>query len=521
MTFHGNPETTPGARRRAYVPSSPYHLSNYDDLSPIVSYYENKFKIKIYIAGDIETDSPVYHSHVKAIHDLSQIFTNLAGMYMYRWNVWHLNLIVKDEIRPQLKAAGYLNEKGKLRKIEPGEIEEFDRQLISILRAIGKYEKAKTFLKRVNAAAVDEAAKMSTRFRFRKFDYVPEIKHIQAQLKDEEIVGYVMPNDGYVPLLQPIPDRTHLSMVIISKDKVIKPINFTVESTYELSEEDFPGIYTTTLDLSDLSPLDKSACQFLKHDRNPHGWIIPQLGNEECGTLGMLYLKELLKDNARQLKQFTLAFSCYMANPADESKPYKTNYFIPSPQVLRYSQSNLYNLVIYNLLMCDDDQATFIYERKTMKLMSLRKMLQDSILIAQKISDTIIVSQNQKILDELPAFRKNWLEEYQLSMQKRDSMNVLKGRNKYLEYKSRRLEKIKFRVEEEVESEPSPRDTTSIVFAALSGDKQVGEYVLEAQDSPQLEEVKLDVSVDETAKNVVEKQVDEQVAPPSQQSSGF
>lgn len=112
----------------------PYHLSNENDLNPIVSYYQKKCNIKIYIAGDAKTNSPHYQAAVKSRHDLSQIFTNLVDLYLYRWNKPQLNIMFKDEMEYKLKEAGYINENGWLRKIGSDEIEAFGSKLISILQ---------------------------------------------------------------------------------------------------------------------------------------------------------------------------------------------------------------------------------------------------------------------------------------------------------------------------------------------------------------------------------------------------
>ena len=325
----------------------------------------------------------------------------------------------------------------------------------------------------MNEAAKREAAKNASRFALYKPSYVSEIKYIQAQLKDGEWVGYIMLNDAYN---YPLCDRTHLDIVVIAKDKIIKPLSWIVEEVYELSEKDLPAMYKMVLNLNSFSPLDKASCKFLRTVKNPRGFILPQLGNIVCGTLIILYLKELLKENARQLEKFTLIFSYYAYknedeyfseyNPDEENLLHKKiNLFFPPPCVLRYSESSLYNAVITNMLMSDEDQGIVQHNGKTLKFMSLKKILLDSIQIAENNNDMTTVNENQKILNNLPEFRKKWFCEYQLAKEKRDTMSSQKGsKNLYLEYKSRRFEQIKFKptveLTEESEKFEEPEEST-------------------------------------------------------------
>lgn len=61
----------------------------------------------------------------------------------------------------------------------------------------------------------------------------------------------------------------------------------------------------------------------------------PQGGSKECAALGLVYLKEYLKDDAFQLRNRTL-----LIDTTYDGKTIK--FHLPSPQVLEYSQSSTY-----------------------------------------------------------------------------------------------------------------------------------------------------------------------------------
>jgi len=473
MSLRNQPEKAQlSARKTAYLTARthPSYQLRSSDLDRVAAYSESKFNNTIYIAGDAKSNSSVYKELLEITSDQAKQFTSLANLCISRWNKPHLTLNFKEQVQKQLKEAGYLEKDDTLRNIKQDEIEEFDKKLASILQQKNKYIAALQFLKDVNKAAEEEKKKLSERFKLHKYSYTREIKDIQSRLKEDEIVGYMMPNEaGHPP-----PVRSHIEVVIISKDKIIKPVNWITEPWYMMTQKDLPEMHTVVLDLSDLSPLDKTSCEFLRKEKNPTGAIVPQLGSDECGALCFAYLNDLLKDNAYQLKHYTLAFTYYTPNPQDENKPNKVNFFFPSPQVLRYSQSTLYNLAFFKMLESNEDWVEATHNKQTVRTKSLRKVLFDSMQLAQKNNDPITMQQNKNILDCLPSFSEKWLAAYQVSSAKRDTMNDKSGKNLYLPYTSTRLE----HVQPKKTTKPSPLSTTAMVLATLPYDKQSGQNTL-------------------------------------------
>jgi len=155
----------------------------------------------------------------------------------------------------------------------------------------------------------------------------------------------------------------------------------------------------------------------------------PQATDQGCGALGLLYLKELLKNNAEQLHEDTLSFPYYLPN--GELK----YYFFPSPQVLRYSQSGLYNEILKAMI---SDQPVLSYKGSIYLITTLREMLERSIIEAQKKSDKTVVQENSNLLDKLTAFQKQWLEKYENMVEKRQQYESTSSprRNTYLAYRS-------------------------------------------------------------------------------------
>lgn len=131
--------------------------------------------------------------------------------------------------------------------------------------------------------------------------------------------------------------------------------------------------------------------------------LIPQADRTSCGTLTMMYAKELLKDDARGLKEFTLSFTYY------NEKGEKEYFFLPSPQVLRYSQISLYNEALQAIVSHENDGQDGLVRKGAKKYMfhTIEKILIQSFKIALEKEDADVLEENQKFGISCPAFRKN------------------------------------------------------------------------------------------------------------------
>lgn len=247
-----------------------------------------------------------------------------------------------------------------------------------------------------------------------------EIAWIQKNLKEDQCVGYVFTNGN-------THREAHFEVIIISKTMIIKPVTWhQVEDDRKLihSKHAVKGIPWAELPLN--SPL------VLKTDLNASKLPGPQADPSGCGTLGFLYLKELLKEDQNQLQAYTLRF------PLEDG----SWLFFPSPHVLRYSQSQQYNDLVATMLLDTEEEQSIQYGKQnpsTLKLSTLKGLLQNSIAAANRRGDKETVKHNTEILKQLPDFRKRWEEAYTGMMKKRQLMSD--KQNQYLAYSTHRYAK--------------------------------------------------------------------------------
>jgi hypothetical protein len=250
-----------------------------------------------------------------------------------------------------------------------------------------------------------------------KTQAIEEMKQIQASLASGETVGYFFTNGHTL-------GEGHFEVFIITHDAIIKPIQWShTDGRKEILPQDLPTMYYTpsTLPVIFLPQSEKT-------------FTLPQSQFLECGTLGILYLKELLKDDAKQLKELTLRFPHF--NVVNGQWEY---FFFPSPQVLRYSQSGFYNQVMCALLSDSDDLAECSIDGKRVKYHSVKRILQHSIEHFKGAPEE--TEQMQRLLDGLPAFRERWLDAFAKANQTREAMTK-DGLNHYLAYRTRNMEAI-------------------------------------------------------------------------------
>lgn len=206
----------------------------------------------------------------------------------------------------------------------------------------------------------------------------------------------------------------HVESLLIDGHDVINIIPFNKSGDNQITEADYPGLYTS--DVQQL--LKKSEVRARRH-------IMPQATEGECASLGLSYLKNYLKDDCKQLDAYTVKLSFH-----DEGSERK--FFLPSPWVLRYSQSSLYAKLIHAVVASDDAYHTIEHQKcdvwgrekyiESYTVLTLKGMLEDKGCTWPKNVS-------------LEKFRASWLSAYESAMTKREQMTAA-GENQYLIYRS-------------------------------------------------------------------------------------
>jgi hypothetical protein len=172
------------------------------------------------------------------------------------------------------------------------------------------------------------------------------------------------------------------------------------------------------------------------HFMTPRKATCPQASGVGCATLGLSYLKEYLKDDAHQLNHFT---SMVVHRPAggDPAVP-PVRFHLPSPQVLRYSQSAFYAKLMAAMVSGRDAHAEVVHQGSSFKVLTLRGILRAGGEVRRPLDGHGMKE------DALDAFAGPWMEAFEQTMRKRDTMVVQSGAgrreaNLYLTYATHRL----------------------------------------------------------------------------------
>lgn len=232
-----------------------------------------------------------------------------------------------------------------------------------------------------------------------KQEVMGEIKTLQTLLRSKNSDSF----HAYIYTGKVLSSCNHFDTYLISKDTIIRTPYWNTYF-YRGGELHLPGEYSADLSVFSLKRNED------KHNPLPH----PQADQKSCGVFGIASSKELLKDNAYQLKHLTLRLRFY--NPQGELQ----YFFLTSPYVLRYSQSSRYNETLKNLLM---NKGTFFtsedkqQDKNSQNMNTIEQALLDSIAIAKTLEDkdvsASIIKENEDILKKLPEFRKIWIAAYE------------------------------------------------------------------------------------------------------------
>lgn len=247
-----------------------------------------------------------------------------------------------------------------------------------------------------------------------------EINYLRWKLVADASLGYVIANDA-----------EHVDHYLISKGRVIIPLVYDSQPYFGIDA------------YSDLL----SGCGHLYMRSNGLPVSCPGFpqatGTNVCGTVAFLYLKELLKNEAQQLNEYSLCFSCYFANDN------KLNCYFPAPQILRYSQSRVYVEIAKLMMQSDEPEERFVLKGDSEVVITpLKELLRQSIQYAVTNGDHRTIGENTEILNRLDELRVKWLRAYEDAMKSRHAMNDAdSGHNMYLTYSSLRYDdKVKKRL---------------------------------------------------------------------------
>lgn len=243
------------------------------------------------------------------------------------------------------------------------------------------------------------------------------IAKIQNQLADNEYAGYLNTEGkrGH--------DTSHVECLIIAKDKIIKPIEWHAVRHGAIEIDHYPNAVD-----ADLYKFTQSAC------------YQPQSDILTCASLSISYLKQLLKNDAEQLKNLTLSVP-YFRNTSFNQSSSLCHFFVPSPQVLRYSQSSTYNEYIAALVL-EEDPGFFKHQYKWIAFTTLKNELERTLYTAKQKNLPDLIKEVQQILYQLPTFREKWKTAFEQMRWIRSLMDDHSGFNRTLAYTSQRLRKI-------------------------------------------------------------------------------
>lgn len=232
-----------------------------------------------------------------------------------------------------------------------------------------------------------------------------DMEHIQKRLTPEQQVGYLFTNNR-TGLTTP-----HVECFIITCDQIIKPITWVVEDFISVHPEQYD--HTAWINLLPLTP---------------------QADYFTCGSLSLVYLKQLLKNHAEQFKNLCLSF------PYFDSTGALQHGFIPSPQVLRYSQSTAYNKYL-EAMVGAEDPGSFLHKEKPILYTTIESLLKQTIDTLQQQEHHSAAMDASLLLQQLPEFRQRWISTYHRSEAQRQLMFKQKE-NQGLAYTSKRMRKI-------------------------------------------------------------------------------
>ncbi len=234
---------------------------------------------------------------------------------------------------------------------------------------------------------------------------VNNILSIQKTLQPNQYVGYLHTSA--------VKGLGHFECFIISSNEIIKPISWSLN---DLGFENPNVMGDVFLHAPDYR------YSFIPDEDNDD--YLPQADNYSCASICLSYLKNLLKNDAIQLREHSLSLPYY------DSHAQLCYFFIPSPAVLRYTQVSAYNKRIKELV--ESDGSTSLVHM----LNSCIEQTKSSTKLRRAFKNKVI-AEAKSHLNALSVFRQKWLMEYARVDAKRELMQNEK--NRYLNYTAQRL----------------------------------------------------------------------------------
>lgn len=258
-----------------------------------------------------------------------------------------------------------------------------------------------------------------------------EILSIQQSMGDGDRLGYIFTNGHSIegPLEH---SYGHFEVLIITKNAVYKPVSWNTSNSMKIPMNgDIQGPFFDSKLLSFVDSYTKTTSSdglvtSVKQISKPP---VPQVTSKGCGTLGLLYLKELLKPKEGIDPLLDEAFIFSIPKAYGEF-----HYILPSAECLKYSQFTTFNKVIDTMIMSDEitvfNRGDYYISVKPVKFV-LEKILKRLNNLSPEMTHTI-----QSQIDRLIEFRKKWPASYALANAKRETMKDRKGLNQYQSYKA-------------------------------------------------------------------------------------
>ncbi|KTD49115.1 hypothetical protein Lrub_1466 [Legionella rubrilucens] len=322
----------------------------------------------------------------------------------------------------------FLNKDGQLKELSE------EKQLR--LNAIVKKLKCRKRLDEYRQKEIAELYERRNSVCLNKSQAIDEVKSIQKSLSDDEVVAYFFTNNR-------CKGTAHFETLLIKRDSIVKPVHWFLHESNMFESTDFDKFFITDLSPFVTFTLSKKDVEG-GFDEDPMKRLQPQVDSDSCGTLGILYLKELLKNNSEQLREYSFVASLYSDKndfgSIDEGRSYKSLLFFPSPHVLRYSQSRLYNSILLAMVQGTNDEEIIEYKHVQYKVKTLQGILKQSIAAAIEKDDPEAV-RLKDLWSRFPDFRIKWINLYHKMDQKRQKMQD-GSHNVYLTNKASSMQKI-------------------------------------------------------------------------------
>lgn len=405
--------------------------NNLPEIEQIARSYETKYGIKIVINGQTSYGGKRIKGKQENIAESIQSYQNVdtkVPLYIQSYfvrkgyeghgeesdfSIHSLNGsefgAYYDHIHDILEKNGLLDEVGRIKK-DKGLKDKFNRTYSQFS------EKCQRLFEKQIQRKIETLEEEKINCCITEFEIRNEISEIQEGLKENQWVGYVFIND-----CRKI--DVHSEVLLISKGLVIKPINCGAI----MSEGPFTR---TRLDIGSRHVSGMYSAPILVGRG-------PQVGMRGRAILGLLYLKELLKKDAEQLR-LTVTFPYYHRPCGDDKTRNRIkcdHVFIPPPQVLRYSEHPSFNDLMEAMIKSDEDNVTIAHKSKQYTEKTIISMLNKSLELVKLKGNE---KEYQKITESRKKFLKirgEWLEKYEL-YKKKPANKIIGGHNQYLIFKS-------------------------------------------------------------------------------------